>query len=117
MRESGISVCCGGILGLGEEPIDRISLLHQLCTMPTHPESVPINRLVAIKGTPLEKQEAVQPNEMIRCIGAARILMPKSKVRLAAGRLNLSLSDQALCFLAGANSIFSGTPLHFECSC
>eukprot|EP00210_Caulerpa_lentillifera_P005586 g5343.t1 len=111
VREAGISVCCGGILGLGENASDRMSLLHQLCTMPVHPESVPINSLVAIKGTPLEDQEPVQPGEMIRCIATARILMPKAKVRLAAGRLKLSLSDQALCFLAGANSIFSGDKL------
>lgn len=108
VREAGISVCCGGILGLGESPVDRTSLLHQLCTMSVHPESVPINSLVAIKGTPMENQQPVDPTELIRCIAAARILMPKAKVRLAAGRLKLTLSDQALCFLAGANSIFSG---------
>lgn len=111
VRDAGISVCCGGILGLGEDQNDRVGLLHQLATMPIHPESVPINRLVAIKGTPLEDNEAVEAVDMVRCIATARILMPQSMVRLAAGRLNLSTSDQAMCFMAGANSIFSGDDL------
>ncbi|GMH38763.1 hypothetical protein BSKO_06647 [Bryopsis sp. KO-2023] len=111
VREAGISVCCGGILGLGEKEDDRASLLQQLANMPEHPESVPINRLVAIKGTPMEDNKLVDAVEMIRCIAAARIVMPRSMVRLAAGRLNLSITDQAMCFMAGANSVFSGDEL------
>jgi biotin synthase len=111
VREAGISVCCGGILGLGETDEDRISLLHTLATMPKHPESVPVNALVATKGTPLEDMKPVSVWEMCRMIASARILMPSSMVRLSAGRISLSPAEQALCFLAGANSIFTGERL------
>lgn len=111
VREAGVSVCAGGIIGLGEGVTDRIGLLHQLATLPVHPESVPINRLVAIKGTPLQDQQGVEGVDLIRCIATARIIMPHAMVRLAAGRLKLSLADQAMCFMSGANSIFSGDKL------
>mmetsp|Transcript_34794 Transcript_34794/g.88137 ORF Transcript_34794/g.88137 Transcript_34794/m.88137 type:complete len:442 (-) Transcript_34794:417-1742(-) len=111
VREAGISVCAGGIIGLGEGPQDRVGLIHQLATLPAHPESVPINRLVAIKGTPLEGQEPPSGLDLVRCIATARVVMPKTVVRLSAGRLNLSQGDQALAFLAGANSIFDGDKL------
>ncbi|XP_074281507.1 biotin synthase, mitochondrial [Silene latifolia] len=111
VREAGINVCCGGIIGLGESAEDRVGLLHTLATLPTHPESVPINALVAVKGTPLEDQKPVEIWEMIRMIATARIVMPKAMVRLSAGRIRFSVPEQALCFLAGANSIFTGEKL------
>jgi biotin synthase len=107
----GISVCCGGIIGMGERREDRYRLLLQLATQRPHPESVPINMLVRVEGTPLARQESVDPLEMVRMIAAARVLMPSSMVRLAAGRMSLSDEAQALCFLAGANSIFIGEKL------
>jgi biotin synthase len=110
-RQAGLALCTGGILGLGESEEDRIDLLHTLCTMDPHPESVPINALVPIPGTPLENQEPPSIWEIVRMIAAARILMPKSRIRLAAGRERLSLEAQALCFVAGANSIFLGDKL------
>lgn len=117
VRNAGISVCCGGIVGLGETTEDRINMLHTLATLPQHPESVPINALIAVKGTPLEQQKPVPIWDMIRMIATARILMPEAMVRLSAGRVNMSDSDQALCFLAGANSLHTGeklltTPTH-----
>ncbi|XP_074585555.1 biotin synthase, mitochondrial-like [Curcuma longa] len=111
VRDAGISVCSGGIIGLGESQEDRIGLLHTLATLPTHPESVPINALVAVKGTPLEDQKPVEIWEMIRMIATARIVMPKAMVRLSAGRVRFSMPEQALCFMAGANSIFTGDKL------
>jgi biotin synthase len=111
VREAGISVCCGGIVGMGETEDDRIALLHTLATLPEPPESVPVNALVAVEGTPLADQPRVDIWEMVRTIATARILMPESMVRLSAGRVNMSETDQALCFLAGANSIFAGDKL------
>lgn len=111
VRTAGITVCCGGILGMGESLDDRIDLLHTLATLPEHPESVPINALVAVKGTPLQDQPPVPPLDLVRMIATARVLMPKSMVRLSAGRINLSFAEQALCFFAGANSIFTGEKL------
>eukprot|EP00271_Cylindrocystis_brebissonii_P009020 TRINITY_DN23600_c0_g1_i1.p1 TRINITY_DN23600_c0_g1~~TRINITY_DN23600_c0_g1_i1.p1 ORF type:complete len:431 (-),score=98.83 TRINITY_DN23600_c0_g1_i1:425-1717(-) len=111
VRDAGISVCSGGIIGMGEAEEDRVGLLHTLATLPAHPESVPINALLAVKGTPMEKQEPVKWWEMVRMIGTARIVMPGAMVRLSAGRVHLSQSEQALCFLAGANSIFTGEKL------
>ncbi|WCJ41410.1 Biotin synthase [Euphorbia peplus] len=107
VREAGINVCSGGIIGLGEAAEDRVGLLHTLATLPSHPESVPINALLAVEGTPLEHQKPVEIWEMIRMIGTARIVMPKAMVRLSAGRVRFSMAEQALCFLAGANSIFT----------
>jgi len=111
VRKAGISVCCGGIVGLGETHADRIKMLHTLCTMPEHPESVPINALVAVQGTPLENNQKVDVWDMVKMIATARILIPKAMVRLSAGRATMSVSDQALCFMAGANSIFTGEKL------
>jgi biotin synthase len=111
VRDAGISVCCGGIIGMGETDDDRIDLLHTLATLPAPPESVPINALVAVSGTPLGDRPRVDLWEMIRMIATARILMPRSMVRLSAGRIHMSESEQALCFLAGANSIFAGEKL------
>jgi biotin synthase len=111
VRKAGISVCCGGIVGLGETHADRIKMLHTLSTMPEHPESVPINALVAVAGTPLENNQKVDVWDMVKMIATARILMPKAMVRLSAGRSTMSVSDQALCFMAGANSIFTGEKL------
>src|SRR6478736_3192760 len=111
VRKAGVTVCCGGIIGLGENHNDRIKMLHTLCTMPEHPESVPINALVPIAGTPLEHNHKVDVWDMIRMIATARILMPKAMVRLSAGRTSMSISEQALCFMAGANSIFAGDKL------
>ena len=111
VREAGINVCCGGIIGLGETNGDRASLLEVLSNMKPHPESVPINSLVAIEGTSLENAEKVDSIEMIRMIATARILMPKSKIRLSAGREKLSKEAQILCFQCGANSIFYGDEL------
>jgi len=111
VRDAGITVCCGGIIGMGESRADRVSLLRELANQNPHPESVPINTLVPVEGTPLEKQPHVDPLELVRMIAAARILMPSSMVRLSAGRLSLSDEAQALCFVAGANSIFMGEKL------
>ncbi|WP_242696434.1 biotin synthase BioB [Longitalea luteola] len=111
VRKAGISVCCGGIVGLGETHADRIKMLHTLSTMPEHPESVPINALVAVAGTPLAENQKVDVWDMVKMIATARILMPKAMVRLSAGRSTMSVSDQALCFMAGANSIFTGEKL------
>jgi biotin synthase len=111
VRKAGVTVCCGGILGMGEADEDRISLLEQLLHLDPHPESVPINMLVPNKGTPLGDAEELDPLVMVRTIATARILMPASRVRLAAGRRGLSQEAVALCFLAGANSIFTGEKL------
>ena len=111
VRRAGITVCCGGILGMGEREADRIGLLRQLSALKPHPESVPINMLVRVEGTPLANVPALDPMEMVRAIATARILMPASRVRLAAGRKELSEEAVALCFLAGANSIFVGEKL------
>jgi len=111
VRNAGITVCCGGILGMGERESDRIGLLQQLATLQPHPESVPINMLVRVEGTPLASMPALDPLEMVRAIATARILMPSSRVRLAAGRKQLSPEAVTLCFLAGANSIFVGEKL------
>jgi biotin synthase len=111
VRQAGISVCSGGIIGLGETDEDRIGMLHVLATLPEHPESVPVNALVPVPGTPLENQPRVSVWDMLRMVATARILMPRAMVRLSAGRTEMPLSEQALCFLAGANSIFSGDKL------
>jgi biotin synthase len=111
VRKAGITVCCGGILGMGEREEDRIGLLQQLATLNPHPESVPINMLVRVAGTPLASMPPLDPLEMVRAIATARILMPESRVRLAAGRKQLSQEAVTLCFLAGANSIFVGEKL------
>lgn len=111
VRKAGITVCCGGILGMGESDEDRIGLLEQLARLDPHPESVPINMLVRSKGTPLAGAEDLDPLIMVRAIATARILMPASMVRLAAGRRQMSPEAVALCFLAGANSIFTGEKL------
>jgi biotin synthase len=111
VREAGISVCSGGIIGMGESDDDRVDMLHTLATLPQHPESVPVNALVPIAGTPLEDQPRVSVWEMLRMIATARILMPGAMVRLSAGRDKMSDVEQALCFLAGANSIFAGDVL------
>lgn len=111
VRDAGINVCCGGIVGMGENETDRAGLIVALATLPTHPESVPINLLVKVKGTPLGEAEDIDPLDFVRMIAVARITMPKSRVRLAAGRENMSDETQALCFLAGANSIFYGERL------
>lgn len=114
VRDAGINVCCGGILGLGETREDRIEFLFTLANMETPPESVPINRLIPVEGTPLAKAQPVEGIELVRTIAAARILMPKSKVRLTAGRTAMSDELQALCFYAGANSVFIGDKLLTE---
>ncbi|MDH2046458.1 MAG: biotin synthase BioB [Acinetobacter sp.] len=111
VREAGLKVCSGGIVGLGEETKDRIGLLFELATLPIHPESVPINMLVPMEGTPLAEVEKLDVTEWIRTIAVARIIMPKSYIRLSAGRESLSDADQALAFMAGANSLFSGEKL------
>jgi biotin synthase len=111
IRAAGLKTCSGGILGMGESRRDRASMLHQLATLPAHPESVPINLLVQVEGTPLFGTEALDPLELVRCIAAARVLMPASYVRLSAGRSEMSDELQALCYLAGANSIFYGDRL------
>jgi biotin synthase len=111
VRAAGINVCCGGILGMGETEVDRAELLHTLATLPAHPESVPINQLIRIAGTPLSDVAKIEPFDFIRAIAVARLLMPKSYVRIAAGRTEMSDEMQALCFLAGANSIFYGDRL------
>ncbi|MEL7147123.1 MAG: biotin synthase BioB, partial [Bacteroidota bacterium] len=111
VRKANISVCSGGIIGLGEKEEDRIGMLHTLSNLPEHPESVPVNALVPVEGTPLEDQPRVSVWEMIRMIATARIIMPKAMVRLSAGRVRMSVEEQALCFMAGANSIFAGDKL------
>jgi biotin synthase len=111
VRQAKISVCSGGIIGMGEGEADRIGMLHTLSTLPAHPESVPVNALVPVEGTPLEDQEKVSVWEMVRMIATARIIMPKAMVRLSAGRVRMTLEEQALCFIAGANSIFAGDKL------
>ena len=111
VRQAGMKVCSGGIVGLGESRNDRVGLLQELATMPVHPESVPINMLVPIEGTPLAEVEKLDVTEWIRTIAVARIIMPHSYIRLSAGRESLSDSDQALAFMAGANSLFSGDKL------
>ncbi|MDI3322095.1 biotin synthase BioB [Pinibacter soli] len=111
VRKAGISVCSGGIIGLGEKHEDRIGMLHTLSTLPEHPGSVPINALVRVKGTPLQDNPKIEIWDMVRMIATARIIMPRSMVRLSAGRTEMSLSEQALCFMAGANSIFTGEKL------
>jgi biotin synthase len=111
VRKAGISVCSGGIIGMGETDADRIGMLHTLVNLPEHPESVPINVLVPVEGTPLAQSKRVPFDELVRMIATARIIMPHSAVRLSAGRLELSIAEQALCFMAGANSIFAGDKL------
>lgn len=111
VRDAGINVCCGGIVGMGESDVDRANLLIELANMPKHPESVPVNMLVQVEGTPLMGTEQLDPFMFIRTLAVARIMMPKSRVRLSAGRNNMSDEMQALCFLAGANSIFYGEKL------
>jgi len=111
VRKAGITVCCGGIVGLGETEDDRVGLLHQVATMNPHPESVPINALVSVEGTPLEHRAPLDPLVFVRTIATARILMPASMVRLSAGRRSLSREAVALCFVAGANSLFIGEKL------
>ena len=111
VRDAGINVCCGGIVGMGEGTEDRVGMIAALASLPVHPESVPINMLVAVKGTPLGEREAEDPIELVRMIATARLVMPASFVRLSAGRLSLSAEAQALCFMAGANSVFLGNRL------
>ncbi|QOF72140.1 biotin synthase BioB [Aminobacter sp. SR38] len=111
VRDSGIKVCCGGIVGMGEEKADRVDMLLTLANLPEHPDSVPINMLIPIEGTPLGEADPIEPIEFVRTIALARIMMPKSHVRLSAGRTAMSDEMQALCFFAGANSIFVGDTL------
>jgi biotin synthase len=111
VRDAGINVCCGGIVGLGESRDDRVSLLCELANLPEHPGSVPINQLVKVAGTPLENEPGIEPLEFVRTIAVARLMMPASWVRLSAGRSEMTDELQALCFFAGANSIFYGEKL------
>ena len=111
VRDAGMSVCCGGILGLGEDEKDRSRLLQELANMPQHPDSVPVNLLVRVKGTPLEHAETIDPFIFVRTVAVARIMMPKSHVRLSAGRESMDDATQAMCFYAGANSVFFGEKL------
>jgi biotin synthase len=111
VRNAGMNVCCGGIVGMGEDPEDRVGLLHTLATLPEHPQSVPINQLVRVAGTPLADTATLDPFDFVRTVAVARILMPRAHVRLSAGRSEMSDELQALCFLAGANSIFYGEKL------
>jgi biotin synthase len=111
VRDAGINVCCGGIVGMGESRADRIGMIAALAALPVHPESVPINMLVRVAGTPLAEEPPLDPLEFVRTIAVARITMPRSVVRLSAGREDMSEETQALCFLAGANSIFYGPKL------
>jgi biotin synthase len=111
VRNAGLNVCCGGIVGMGEGPEDRAGLLLQLANLPSHPESVPINLLVQVEGTPLASLDALDPLDFVRTIAVARLMMPKSRVRLSAGRTSMTDELQALCFLGGANSIFYGERL------
>ncbi len=111
VRDAGMKICSGGIIGMGESVADRAGLFVELANLPVHPESVPINMLVKVKGTPLEEAEDVEPFDFIRLIAVARIMMPQSAVRLSAGRENMNEQMQALCFMAGANSVFYGCKL------
>ena len=111
VRRAGVTVCCGGIVGMGESEMDRARMLQVLAALDPHPESVPINALVPVAGTPLGERAPVEPMEMVRMVAAARIVMPKARVRLSAGRRNLSREAQLLCLMAGANSIFYGEKL------
>jgi len=111
VRDAGINVCCGGIVGMGETAEDRVGLIHALATLPAHPESVPINALVHIEGTPQGLSSPLDPLDFVRTIAVARITMPRAMVRLSAGRENMPAETQTLCFLAGANSIFYGEKL------
>ena len=111
VRDAGMNVCCGGIVGMGEAPEDRVGLLHTLATLPSHPESVPINLLVRVAGTPLSDSAALDPFDFVRTVAVARVLMPRAQVRLSAGRSDMSDELQTLCFIAGANSIFYGDKL------
>lgn len=111
VRDAGIKICCGGILGMNEQEADRISMITTLANLPKHPESVPINMLIRVKGTPLGDAEPIDPIDFVRTIAAARIIMPQSFVRLAAGRTEMSTEMQTLCYLAGVNSIFLGERL------
>ena len=111
VRDAGIRVCCGGIVGMGENAEDRVGMITTLANLPAHPESVPINLLVKVEGTPLASADALDPIDFVRTIAVARITMPKSVVRLSAGREDMREETQALCFLAGANSIFYGPKL------
>ena len=111
MRDAGMKICSGGIIGMGESASDRAGLLVELANLPTHPESVPINMLVKVKGTPLETVDDVEPFDFVRLIAIARIMMPQSAVRLSAGRENMNEQMQTLCFMAGANSVFYGCKL------
>ncbi|MEA5423931.1 biotin synthase BioB [Synechococcus sp. CCY9202] len=111
VRRAGVTLCCGGIIGMGETPADRAGLLQVLASLDPHPESVPINALVAVEGTPLQEQPAVDPLELVRMVAVARILMPHSRVRLSAGREQMNREAQILCLLAGADSIFYGDTL------
>jgi biotin synthase len=111
VREAGIHVCCGGIVGMGESREDRVGMIATLASLPAHPESVPINMLVRVAGTPLAAEPALGGIEFVRTVAVARITMPRSVVRLSAGREDMSEETQALCFLAGANSIFYGPKL------
>jgi biotin synthase len=111
VRTAGIHVCCGGIVGMGETREDRVGMIAMLASLPTHPESVPINMLVRVAGTPLADTPSLDPIEFVRTVAVARITMPRSMVRLSAGREAMSEETQALCFLAGANSIFYGPKL------
>jgi len=117
IRKAGLSVCCGGILGMGESDDDRIDLLHTLATMPEHPESVPINALISVKGTPLENRQPISIWVLVRMIAVARIVMPKAMIRLSAGRVHFSHAEQTLCFMAGANSIHTGEKLLTTSNC
>ncbi|MGD9769065.1 MAG: biotin synthase BioB [Pseudolabrys sp.] len=111
VRSAGINVCCGGIVGMGEKPDDRVGMIHALATMPEHPQSVPINMLVQVEGTPASHGQQFDPLDFVRTIAVARITMPRSMVRLSAGREEMTEETQTLCFLAGANSIFYGPKL------
>jgi biotin synthase len=111
VRKAGIHVCCGGIVGMGEARASRAGLIAQLANLDPHPESVPINALVAVPGTPLQDRPPIDPLDLVRMVATARIMMPLSRVRLSAGRRELSKEAQILCFLAGANSIFYGDKL------
>lgn len=111
VRDAGIKVCCGGIVGMGESPVDRAELLRQLANMPEHPQSVPINNLIQVEGTPLYGIDPIDPLDFVRTIAVAKIMMPAAYVRLSAGREEMSEAVQTLCFLAGANSIFYGDQL------
>ncbi len=108
MRDAGLNVCSGGILGLGEKPSDHVGLIYTVATLPAHPESFPVNTLVPIKGTPMEDNAASPFDATLRTIATARLVMPKTIIRIAAGRTTLSEEQQVLCFMAGANAVFTG---------